>query len=621
MQLKLKIRQAILFFAALLCAGTAAAQEQVTSVNYNPFAAQGNRAAGTASKTTALTLPFFEDFTGTDARPDAAKWVEAQVYVNNTMCVGPVSRGVATFDALNAQGRPYDTLNNTNLLYADSLTTTVIDLSSYQASDNIYLSFFYQPQGNGFSPETSDSLMLFFLKNTGDWVKVWAKEGTTLQPFTQVMVPVTDPAYFHAAFQFRFVNKASINTNDDVWNLDYIRMAANRNANDTAVNDLAFTENPGFLLNDLTYMPYRQFLANAGAERAAQIPVSIRNNYSSSQSVVFTFTAREKISNTPLYTANNNPLTIPAKTDLQTPVNNYTNTIPAPGPYDKVVFENKFFLNSSPAGENKVNDSIVLDQVFDNYLAYDDGTAEKSYYLNLFPTLPGKVAVEYHLNQPDTLRGVAIYFGRQVPVATNKYFSVAVYSSITPNSPAETNVYQQDLFAPGYVDTVNHFYYYKFDTPVPLPSGIFYVGTTQPALSGSDSLYIGLDANRVTGNHLYYNVLDQWVSSTVTGALMIRPLLGQPISGTGVSNVAAPFAADWSVYPNPATSTLYFDRGKTARAAAYEITDMQGRLVQTGRLQAEGQSSADISSLLPGIYLVRLQQNGISGQPKKLVKL
>jgi hypothetical protein len=568
-----------------------------------------------------LTLPFFEDFTGADAQPDPAKWVEAQVYVNNTMCVSPVSRGVATFDALNAKGRPYDTVNNTTLLYADSLTSLAIDLSSYQASSNIYFSFFYQPQGNGFSPETTDSLMLFFLDNTGTWNKVWAKEGTTLQPFAQVMVPVTATGYFHPGFQFRFVNKASININDDVWNIDYIRMAANRNANDTAVNDLAFTENPGFLLNDLTYMPYRQFLANASGERAAQIPVYIRNNYNNNQSVVFTFTAKEKISNTPLFTANNNPLSIAPHTDMPASVATYTNTIPSPGTYNKVIFEHRFYLNASPAGDNKVNDTIVQEQVFDNYLAYDDGTAEKSYYLNLFGTLPGKIAVEYHLNQPDTLRGVAIYFGRQVPVATSKFFSVAVYSNIVPNSPSETNIYQQDLFQPGYVDTVNHFYYYKFDQPVPLPAGAFYIGTIQPGLSGSDSLYIGLDANRVTGNHLYYNVLDQWVSSTVTGALMIRPLLGQPISGTGVNSVAAPVAADWSVYPNPAASVLYFTYEKTTKTAAYEITDMQGRLVQTGPLGGEQHNSADISALPPGVYLVRLQQGGTFSQPKKLVKL
>jgi len=80
-------------------------------------------------------------------------------------------------------------------------------------------------------------------------------------------------------------------------------------------------------------------------------------------------------------------------------------------------------------------------------------------------------------------------------------------------------------------------------------------------------------------------------------------------------------AADWSVYPNPATSVLYFEREKATKAAAYQITDMQGRLVQTGRIPAERQSSADISSLPPGVYLIRMQQDGIFGQPKKLVKL
>lgn len=609
----------LLLIATILLYGNAAAQEHLTSVNYNPFLTQPVQRA-TAAKTTALTLPFFEDFTGRDARPDPAKWVEAQVYVNNTMCINPVSRGVATFDALNAQGLPYDTVNNLSLLYADSLTSQPIDLSSYLPSSNIYLSFFYQPQGNGFSPETQDSLMLYLLHKNGNWVKAWAKDGTTTAPFTQVMIPVTDTGYLYSSFQFRFVNKASINVNDDVWNLDYIRMAANRNANDTAVNDLAFTQDPGFMLNDLTYMPYRQYLANATAERAAQVPVYLRNNYGSNQPAVVSFTAREQLSNTSLYTASNNTLSIPLRSDVQTSFNTYTNTITSPGVYNKVVFENKFYLNNTPAGENKLNDTIVQEQVFDNYLAYDDGTAEKSYYLNLFPTLPGKTAIEYHLNQADTLRGVAIYFGRQVPLATNKYFSAAVYTSITPNSPAETNIYQEDLLQPHYVDTVNHFYYYKFDRPVPLSAGVFYIGTIQPALSGSDSLYIGVDANRVTGNHLYYNVLDQWVSSSISGALMIRPLLGQTISGTGIDNLNNNVAGDWDVYPNPATEILNITRNDT-HTAAYQVADMQGRIVINGILEQGQQGSISIAALPPGVYMVRLQEGKTYSVPKKIVKL
>ena len=64
-----------------------------------------------------------------------------------------------------------------------------------------------------------------------------------MQPFKQVMVPVADIKFFHPSFQFSFVNKASINVNDDVWNVDYVRMAANRNMYDTLVNDIAWAEN------------------------------------------------------------------------------------------------------------------------------------------------------------------------------------------------------------------------------------------------------------------------------------------------------------------------------------------------------------------------------------------
>jgi hypothetical protein len=49
-----------------------------------------------------------------------------------------------------------------------------INLSADSVGDSVYLSFFYQPQGNGFYPSNGDSLMLFFKNKFGDFVKVWA---------------------------------------------------------------------------------------------------------------------------------------------------------------------------------------------------------------------------------------------------------------------------------------------------------------------------------------------------------------------------------------------------------------------------------------------------------------
>lgn len=212
-----------------------------------------------------------------------------------------ISRGVATFDALNEKGGPYDSVTATSLLYADSLTALPFDLSIYQPGDSLYLSFFYQPQGNGFAPEVQDSLMLYLKKPTNIWTKVWSMDGKLFQPFTQVMIAVTDSDYFHVDFQFRFVNKASINVNDDVWNVDYIRFSANRNINDTAIRDVATTVQPTNILNDYTSLPYRHFAADMSSELAMQHSFTAQNNYNLIQSVTSGYVAKETTTNTTLF--------------------------------------------------------------------------------------------------------------------------------------------------------------------------------------------------------------------------------------------------------------------------------------------------------------------------------
>ncbi|PZF71107.1 hypothetical protein DN068_20635 [Taibaiella soli] len=592
------------------------AQEHVAPVNYNPFVKTAKKELKPLQRTTAASLPFFDDFTTYSALPDKNNWMENEVYINNTMGVAPITRGVATFDALNANGVPYDSLNRNAVGYADSLTSVPIDLSGHTPGDSLYLSFFYQPAGMGFAPDAGDSLELYMLQRNGEWRQVWSVDGDTSVPFAQVMIPVTDTEFFYSQFQFRFVNIASININDDIWNLDYVRFDANRNINDTAVNDVAFSENPGFMLNDLTYMPYRHFLVNPNSFRANTQNVYVRNNYSTPKSLVFSLDANETTTGAHLSSSSNNPLAIGNYTDLQTSVNVYTNTIASPGTYNKVIFENKFALSGTAATEPKANDTIIQQQIFDNYLAYDDGTAEKSYFLNLFSTLPGKIAIEYNLAQPDTIWGISIYFGRQVPMGTNKFFSAIVYASITPNSPAESVVYEEDLLQPSY-DSVNHFWNYRFTTPVLMPAGQFYIGTLQPALSGSDSLYIGLDLNRVGGNHAYYNVLDNWVSSSVSGALMIRPILGENFTPTAVADVHTPKAT--VVYPNPANDVIYLSQLNSTKPFNFEIADIQGRIVLKG--QTSNDKPIGISNFSPGVYTVRSMQNDQWTQPEKIVKL
>jgi hypothetical protein len=613
----------ILFMSPFLAPVLSSGQEFAGPVHNNPFL-NGRPGMNTAKKTTAtLSLPFFEDFTSYGVYPDSSKWIDFNVYINNTMCVSPIARGVATFDDLDRRGLPYDSFSNTTFRYADSLTSQPINLdpATNSPDDSIYLSFFYQPQGNGFFPLTQDSLMLFLRTRYGGFVKVWAVPGASLQPFKQVMVPITDTLFFHDQFQFRFINIAAQYWADAVWNVDYVRLDKNRNLYDTLIADIGFSSDPSFLLNDYTSMPYRQFKANAPGETAAQYTDSIHNNNEGAALPIrYNFTAMALNTGTTLQPPVPYTAVLPfGIQQISYPA--YTATIPlaSVGVYDKVIFENKSYIEATTGTGSAPNDTIVKDQVFDNYLAYDDGTAEKSYYLNLFPTLPGKVAIEHHLNRADTMRGMAIYFGRQIPFAGYKEFSIVIYSSLMGvNGAAADNVlYQQDLFYPGYADTVNHFWIYRFDTPLPMPVGTFYAGTIQNADRGSDSLYFGLDVNRLGGNHAYYNVLGGWSPSLISGAIMMRPLLGQPITGTKVNEILVK-KEKWQITPNPAKDVLRFGY-ESDKKAAYYITDVEGRTMLSG--VASGGEAIDISWLASGMYFVNMVCDGVTLAPQKLLKL
>lgn len=594
------------------------AQEHVGPLYYNPsnnIKANTLEVRSQSKKTAAiLTLPFFEDFSEQKYYPDTNKWADRKVYINNTMGIDPVTMGIVTLDAIDEDGLPYEKINNTVVRYADSLTSQKIDLSTYSAGDSIYFSFFYQPQGNGFDPQQPDSLMLYFRKTSG-WTRVWRTEGVAQQPFKQVIIHLDQSSFFYDEFQFRFVNKASISNADDNWNIDYIRIDANRTYDDTLVNDIAFGEQPTFLLNDYTSMPYHQFLANKSGELSTNHEAYITNPTGNSVSVNYGYNTTETAGGTNIGNGNGSS-TINPYSAITATFTTPTNTPASPGRNKYIAFENKYYLQSSAQTGYAGNDTIVQDQVFHNYLSYDDGSAEKSYYLKLFSTLPGKIAIEYHLNEPDTLKGIAIYFGRQVPLAYQKYFSAAVYKDIAYQGGSDQLLYQEDFLIPNYLSE-NRFWYYKFRNPVVLQAGTFYIGTIQPALSGSDSLYIGLDVNRKGTNHAYYNVLDNWVGSTIDGAIMIRPLFGDFFPSI-VNDKPLVKNNSIGIAPNPAKDFITISLPANTRMADYNITDVNGRIVAQGTIRRN--ERINVENLVPGMYLVFLNDGTEKYQALKFTK-
>jgi hypothetical protein len=72
-------------------------------------------------RTTALSLPFIEDFYQTDVYPNVSKWQDNFVYINQTFQINPISIGVAIFDGINPVGQAYSLLSNA-IGDADKLT-------------------------------------------------------------------------------------------------------------------------------------------------------------------------------------------------------------------------------------------------------------------------------------------------------------------------------------------------------------------------------------------------------------------------------------------------------------------------------------------------------------------
>ncbi len=536
----------------------------------------------------------------------------------------PISWGVATFDDLNAHGLPYDSFSNSDTRYCDSLTSRPIDISSYTVGDSLYLSFFYQAQGNGYYPLPEDSLQLYLKNRYGDYRLAWSIPGPAIgsmvKPFQMVMIPILDTLDFHSNFQFRFVNIGSLNWADAVWNIDYIKLDKNRNDSDTTINDAGFTSKPGYLLNDYTYMPYNQFKASASTEIVSVLTDNIRNDTSFGQNVNYSFKVKDSATNL-AGSAGFTSIFLSGYETSQVSAPFLPFGFPSHPANSVVNYQIKFFIDSNANTGPTGNDTVVLNQVFDNYLAYDDGSAEKSYYLNLFPSLPGKIAIEYHLNQPDTLRALAIYFGKQIPFANYKPFYINIWKSLAyiNGATADVPLYASTtLQNPAYADSVNHFWVYMLDTPILLPAGVFYAGTTQTDADGSDSLYYGLDVNRTGGNHAYYNVMGNWTPSAIGGAIMIRPVLGKKVSGSYVKDVTPTAGSEWTAMPNPASDALRIEFG-TDQVAQYILTDIAGHTLMAGF--ALSGKTIDIATLPPGMYFLALRATGISPVPQKIIKL
>lgn len=608
----------------IVCTSTANvnAQEFEAALPDNALLEHYQRSSSHLQARTELTMPFFEDFTDTGYYPLMAHWQDSMVYINQSMGLRNRSFGVATFDAIDAQGLPYasDIFQN---VPADSLTSQYFDLSAYDPSDSIYLSFLFQGRGNGFAPAAGDSLMLYFQRSNGAWVKVWDRPGASMEVFETAMVPVRDTMFFHSDFRFRWVNKATFNIGNSHWHLDYIKMDADRNFQDTVGNDVAFSYwgNANFdrsLTGEYASMPYAHFNADRDRHLSQNIGLSLWNSWY----VTKEFSVTLSIKNAGTGASYNAPQqsTFALYNDAQNldiPITDNASVLSTSDNMPLIV-DMKAYISEPLAGDHStINDTIRHRQVFDNYFAYDDGTAESAFFMSSFEGAPSYVAQEYALTVDDTLRGVDIYFPRQLPDAGHKLFFLQVYKRIDAVGGVDEMVYQQTDLYPEYQKRVNGFVRYRFDNAVPMPAGSFYVALMFPAGGMSDTLYIGLDKNKQGANYRYFKVAEHWQPSLIGGALMLRPLVGGPLP---LSSSEVPSEQlILSLYPNPVQDQLEIAWTTPPTGARYRIIDILGRTIRTGSLQ--GGNKIDCAALQDGPYFLTLWTDEGITTTKKFYKI
>ena len=586
------------------------AQEVITPLTTNPRAARQYHEFRNAKKAVSadlLELPFFDDFSNNSFVADSGKWSDAYAFINNNFCLNPVTNGVATLDALDQVGSIYSSaVISPNTFVADHLSSQNINLS-YPPSDSIYLSFLYQPGGICDLPEEQDSLMVdFYASDSSEWINVWRIPGTELHDFKHAMIPIRDERFLNSEFRFRFRNRASLSANNempdkrsnvDYWHIDYVRLDRNRSAADTILRDVAFSTPLSSIFKTLSAVPWSHFESAYNTTLSPFITAWYRNNDSIARNVTRSLFIEE-----PLY-GESELIGIPTALDIPP---HTESSVDFAFPYDldfnrgdSALIRFKAALRTDEY-DPKVNDTVVHDQLFRDYYAYDDGTAEAGYGLRGDGTAYGMVAVRHYSYRADMLGGVYIYFNQVLDSLNLKDYTFNLMVWNDSDGRPGTAIWDDDhIYRPRYTPNYSGFVKYEFSEPVPV-NGTFYVGWRQykPYI-----LNVGLDRNRQPGSPLMFFNLGSWAPSEAPGTILFRPYMAEPSTGTNPNASANP--RPLTLYPNPASERIWLELapesvGKEIKVYLY---DSSGRQLKHTILHS---NSLDISEYPSGLYYIRI---------------
>lgn len=588
-------------------------QERLTGYGFRPQDSTALPARSEISSKTqgALSLPFQDDFSNPGPWPQSQLWLDQEVFINRSQGRGPITLGVATFDGLNRYGRAYN-LNRQATDTADHLTSRVIDLSNPQ--DSVYLSFFYQPGGWSEPPSSQDSLALQFWSGAdSSWQSIWSAlgDGIPRDSFAQVMIPVAQ-RFHRSDFQMRFVSYGSQAGSFDVWHLDYVELDDQRSFRDTRPSDVAFTRPHPSLLKDWESIPWFHVNQVLSPQNLAKEDIRLfyRRNVDTTASRPSLILGEFDITLNGNIVDQNGPPDANLD-DAHPPL--WETRFPVPDTADagrpRLQFLNPpypeaFTLRSrhyySGGGQNfGPNDTVVQDQIFDNYYAFDDGSAERGY--EILNNRDGFIVQRYPVIASDTLRGLYLYFMPAFYPVEDQSFSIVVLDVDNNGLPGEV-IYESDsLYQPRYTEQ-NFYLPYVLDSTTALPElgQEVFIGIRQETAS---PLTLGFDQNRRNRTDAFYGQTDDFYQSFLAGTIMMRPFFRYLPEDIGFTELHPHQRRQVQVYPNPADSELHLIWPPGLHQPwRYQLLDAQGRVLLEGTQQAR----LEVGHLPEGLYLLRL---------------
>jgi hypothetical protein len=584
-----------------------------------------------------LQIPFKDDFSYSTRQhyPSTRFWSDSMAFINSGFGINPPSIGVATFDGLNKHGYPYVPLMlNLNINGpADTLTSLPIDLyivaatsKTLQPSDSVGLTFQYQARGFGETPEAIDSLVVDLYKPRQDlWEsRVWHSRGNSsgnIQDtvFKTAFIRISDTAYFHDGFRFRFRNKATAAGNFDHWNVDYVYLNTGLYNNNPVYDDITFAYVPSSYLKEYVAMPHQQYTSNDMVDR---LNIRIRNNSSQIITMSYKHVVLNAASNQTLHTYSGGVVNLSPYSQSGYSKNSAHALPDIKSQYvlgdmldstDLIVKHFVYRDNTGQSSDFFDNDTILQHLRFRNYYAFDDGSAESGYYVN---GSGSRLAVKIKLNNPDSLRAVRIYFdpAGTVPSAQNTGFDIKVWAE-SGNGPG-TELYTESQRFVSYIKTgFKGIPEYSLNSRVYLTPGTYYIGFRQNVATG---ITIGFDRNNNFSRSMYFDSGNGWKQSSISGSFMMRPVFGAYVPPpVGVSEHNS-ITTSWKVYPNPADDELHF-MSEDHRSCAYFITNGLGQVVLSGN-SADGQALITTSGLERGLYILNIRSEGTASRHKFVVQ-